>query len=218
MGKGNTNMVHMSATQVAPINSFAATQADWELRYGEGDVQDKFPRDYIQAQSIGKQVGNVPIVILTPVFAVGSPDGAAWQYRTATVVTLTYELKPWSSNGQWAKPNPFWKNYDRLAGFGYGQSNVNVFNYWQADYPAKISGGESASLLVSKPGGAMLVLCDYGEGGDFTVELDAKKLGLNGNLKATRVESGAVVPVQGNRLIINLKKHDFEVIRIEAAH
>src|SRR5690606_3884341 len=105
--------------------------------YGEGDFQDKFPRDYIQAQSIGTQVGNVPIVILTPVFVVGTPDEAAWQYRTAAGVTLTHELKPWSSNGQWAKPDPFWENYDRLAEFGYGQPNVNVFNYWQADYPAK---------------------------------------------------------------------------------
>jgi hypothetical protein len=216
MGKVNRNMVHMSATEIAPINSFAATQADWELKYGEGDFQDKFPRDYIQAQSIGRQVGLVPIAILTPIFIVGTPEEASWQYRTASGVMITHELKPWSSNGQWIKPDPFWANYDRLLEFGYGQPNVNVFNYWDKTYPAKIS-GESSSLLISKPGSAMLVICDYGEGGDFAVELDAKALQLNGNLQATRVESGAAIPMQGNRFTINLKKHDFEVIRIEVA-
>ena len=216
MGLTNRNMVHMSATQVAPINSFSATQADWELKYGEGDFQDKFPRDYIQAQSTGRQTGVVPIVILTPIFIVGTPQEASWQYRTATGVMLTHELKPWSSNGQWTKPDPFWENYDRLLEFGYGQPGVQVHNYWDKAYPAKIS-GESSSLLVSKPGGAMLVLCDYGNGGDFNIELDTKALGLSGNLKVTRLENAQPVAVNGNRFTINLKKHDFEVIRIETA-
>jgi hypothetical protein len=214
MGKINRNMVHMSATEIAPINGFAATQADWELKYGEGDFQDKFPRDYIQAQSIGRQVGLVPIAILTPIFIVGTPAEASWQYRTASGVMLTHEIKPWSSRGAWTKPDPFWETYDRLLEFGYGQPNVQVHNYWEKSYPAKIS-GESSSLLVSKPGSAMLVLCDYGEGGDFTVELDAKALGLGGKWKATRLESGADIAVQNNAFTLNLKKHDFEVIRIE---
>jgi len=216
MGLVNRNMVHMSATQVAPINSFSATQADWELKYGEGDFQDKFPRDYIQAQSIGRQSGVVPIVILTPIFIVGTPEEASWQYRTATGVMLTHELKPWSSNGQWTKPDPFWENYDRLLEFGYGQPNVRVYNYWEKSYPVKIS-GETSSLLVNKPGSAMLVLCDYGNGGNFNIELDVKALGLNGNLKVTRLESGQSVAVNNNSFSINLKKHDFEVIHIETA-
>jgi hypothetical protein len=214
MGKVNRNMVHMSATEIAPINGFAATQSDWELRYGEGDFQDKFPRDYIQAQSIGRQVGAVPIAILTPIFIVGTPEEAAWQYRTASGVMLTHEIKPWSPRGAWAKPDPFWETYDRLLEFGYGQPNVKVHNYWEKSYPAKIS-GQSSSLLISKPASALLVICDYGEGGDFTIELDTKALALGANWTAARLENGSEIAVKNNAFTINLKKHDFEVIRIE---
>ena len=114
----------------------------------------------------------------------------------------------------WAKPDPFWANYDRLLEFGYGQPGVKVYNYWESTFPATIS-GESSSLLISKPGSAMLVLCDYGNGGDFTIKLDTKVLSLAGTLKITNVETGQVLPVTGNTFTINLKKHDFGVIQIE---
>lgn len=214
MGKRNTNMVHMSGREIIPINDFAATQSDWELKYGEGDFQDKFPRDLIQAQTIGRQAGLVPIAILNGKFIVGNKDEAAWQYRTAAGVMLTHELKPWSSNGQWAKPDPFWENYDRLVEFGYGQPGTKVYNYWESTFPAKIN-GETSSLLVSKPGSAMLVLCDYGDGGDYTINLDTKVLSLNGTLKATNVETGEAIPVNGNTLKVNLKKHDFVMVQID---
>ncbi len=214
MGKRNTNMVHMSGTEIVPINDFSATQADWELKYGAGDFQDKFPRDYIQAQTIGRQAGLVPIVLLNQKFIVGTKQEAAQQYRTAAGVMLSHELKPWSSRGQWVKPDCFWENYDRLVNFGYGQEGTKVYNYWQSDYPARIS-GQSASLLVSKPGAAMLVLCDYGDGGAFTVQLDAKALALGSSLKAVNVENDQAVEINGDTLTVPLKKHDFMVIRIE---
>jgi len=215
MGKQNTNEVHMSGTNIVPVNDFAATQADWELKWGEGDFQDKFPRDFIQAQSIGRQAGLVPIVILTPSFIVGNKEEKAWQYRTAAGVSLTHEVKPWSSNGSYEKPDSFWENYDKLVEFGYGQSSTKVYNYWESTFPATIS-GETSSLIVSKPGSIMLVVCDYGDGGEHVINLDTKVLSLNGQLKAVNVETGSAIPVTGNTLKINLKKHDFMVLRIDA--
>jgi len=101
-----------------------------------------------------------------------------------------------------------------LVNFGYGQPGVKVYNYWESTFPAKIN-GQTSSLIVSKPGSAMLVLCDYGDGGDYTVNLDTKVLSLNGALKATNVETGEAIPVTGNTLKVNLKKHDFVMIRID---
>ncbi len=214
MGKRNRNMVHMTGEQNVAINDFAATQLDWEMRYGEGDFQDKFPRDYIQTQSIGRQAGLAPFVLLNDYGIVGSKEQKAWQYRTAAGVMLSHELKPYTWPGAWGTPDAFWTNYDRLAEFGYGQPDVKVYNYWQDGYPAQIS-GQSASLLVSKPGSAALVLCDYGDGGTFQVQLDPKTLSLNGPLQAVNMENNEPVQISGNTLTVPLKKHDFVLIRID---
>ncbi|MBV9471070.1 MAG: hypothetical protein JOZ57_17675, partial [Abitibacteriaceae bacterium] len=41
-------MPHMTSTSILPMLSFATVQYDWEWKYSEGDVQDRFTRDYIQ--------------------------------------------------------------------------------------------------------------------------------------------------------------------------
>ena len=210
-GKINGNMVHMTNTAIAPILSFARTQASWEDRMGDTDFQDRFSRDYIQAESIGRQFGNVPIVLSL----ISGPDEAKkiWADRTQAGVMLTHELKTWGYN--WGKANPFWDNTDRLRTFGYGTPAVKVWNYWQKDYPAAITGDESSSILLSKPGGVMMVVCDYGDGGNFKVNLNAKTLGLKGKMTVKDAESGEAMTVSPTgELAFALKKHDFKVIEV----
>jgi hypothetical protein len=126
---------------------------------------------------------------------------------------LTHELKPWGR--KYGKPDPFWDNTDRLRTFGYGSPQVKVWNYWQSDYPAKIS-GETSSLLLSKPGSVLLVVCDYGESGDFKVQIDTKVLGSKGKLSAKDAESGEALSVSpAGEISFNLKKHDFKVLLVE---
>ena len=211
-GKINGNMVHMTNTAIAPILSFARTQYAWEDHSGYADFQDRFSRDYIQAESIGRQFGNVPFVLN---LIRGTDDQAKldWAYRTCAGVMLTHEVKP--TGRKYGKPDAFWDNYDRLLQFGYSSSNVKVWNYWQSDYPAQIS-GETSSLIVSKPKSTYMVICDYGDGGVFTVKLNAKALGLSGALTAEDAESGEPITISANgELSFNLKKHDFKVLLIE---
>lgn len=209
LGKPNHNMVHMTNAAIAPIIGRARTQLSWEYSYGDIDFQDRFKRDYIQAISIGRQFGNVPFVLT--LIAGTDKDKVAWAQRTAAGVMLTHELKPSPAEVPVAD---YWQNYDRLVEFGYGQPSVKVWNYWQSDFPAKIS-GESSSLLLSKPGSTLLVVCDWGEGGNFKADLDAKALDLTGKLTATDAESGAALPVSDSgSLTFPLKKHDFKVVHI----
>ena len=211
-GKINGNMVHMTNTAIAPILGFARTQADWEDRSGDTDFQDRFSREFIQAESIGRQFGNVPIVLSL----INGPDEAKkiWADRTQAGVMLTHEIKPWGYN--YGKANPFWDNTDRLRTFGYGSPNVKVWNYWQKDYPVKIKGGETSSIALSKAGSVLLVVCDYSDGGDYNVQLDANVLGLKGKLKATDLESKEAVKMgDANQVLFALPKHQFKVILIE---
>jgi len=60
--KHRANMVHMTNTALSPILAFAYSQLSWEDRASDKDFQDRFPRDYIRAESIGRQHGTVPFV------------------------------------------------------------------------------------------------------------------------------------------------------------
>lgn len=212
LGKPDRNMVHMTNTAIAPILSFAGTQLSWEDHSGDSDFQDRFSRDYIQTVNLGRQFGNVPIVLTLNQIHAKTAEQIAWINRTAAGVMLTHELKPLLRQAQ---NDPFFDNYDRLVQFGYGQLDVKVYNYWQSNYPAQISGNTS-SLLVSKANHAMIVICDWGGGGKIQVKLDTKVLLLNGALKVTDAESGQLLSVKDNSISLELKKHDFKVIQVDA--
>lgn len=211
-GKPQANMAHMTNTAIAPILAFADTNLAWEDRAGDSDFQDRFRRDAIQAESLGRQFGNVPFVLTL----IEGPDKAKtdWAARTAAGVMLTHELKPVPAAKGVAD---FWTNYDRLVAFGYGQPNVKVSNYWQADYPLQVSGGETSSLLISKPGQALIIVCDWGVGGDLQLKLDAAALGLRGPLTVKDHETGeALLLNAAGNIQVAIKKHDFKIISVQA--
>jgi hypothetical protein len=207
MGKPNAIMAHTTNRQVAPMQAFAATQLSWENNAGDKPFQERFSRAYIQAESIGKQTGVVP-------FALGLVQGSdpaklAFARRSGSGVLLTHEIK---TIDNWSD---YWPNYDRLLAFGYGTAQAKVWNYWQENYPAQISGGETSSLLLSKPGSALIVVCDYGKGGDFKLQLDAAKLGLHGKISATDMETNARLQISENsEVLFSIPQYDFKMILI----
>jgi len=209
--KRGFNMAHMTNTGIAPILSFCGTQLAWEDRAGDADFQDRYSRDYLRAESIGRQFGTVPYA-LTLLNGSHTDPKNKWVLRTNAGVTLTHEIKPSSA---YLYPD-YWSNYVRLLEFGYGKPGVHVWNYWQEDYPAQITGSETSSLIVSKSGSAILVVCDYGNGGEVTVKLDPS-LGL-GKFTAEDIESSQPLVVGADGAIsFPLKKHDFRVILVEAS-
>ena len=52
---------HMTSFSPLPMLSFCTVQYDWEWRYSEGDVHDRFPRDYVQLVTTGEQAGVWPV-------------------------------------------------------------------------------------------------------------------------------------------------------------
>ena len=55
-------MVHMTSAQILPLNSFYTVQYDWEWRFSEGDVHDRFAREYLFLATSGEHAGAWPIV------------------------------------------------------------------------------------------------------------------------------------------------------------
>jgi hypothetical protein len=210
MGRPVRNIVHMTNTAITPVLSFAQMNYTWEDKSGDLDFQDRFSRDYIRAESLGLQQGNVPFCL----WLVNGPDKAkvAWAERTGVGVMLTHEIK--TSDG----PEFYWELLRKLLDFGYGKPDVAVSNYWQKDHPLRVEGSDCSSLLLSKPGAAVAVVCDWGDGGDVTLRFPLERLGLAGALQAKDVETEAALEATADGTVrFPLKRHDFKVVMIEAA-
>jgi len=199
---------HMTNTAIVPILAFAGTHLTWEDRAGDTDFQDRFSRDYIRAESIGRQCGNVPFALML----INGPDTdkLAWAKRTMAGVCLTHEIRPIGPLDDYEK------SIKLLYDYGYGQPEVKVCNYWQEQLPVTVSRPDTSFLIVSKPGSALVAVCDYANGGDVVLSPDLAALGIVGKLAATDSESGQPVEVTADgKVKFSLKKHDFRLLRLE---
>jgi hypothetical protein len=211
---GRANQVHITNTAIAPILSFAGTHLTWEDRAGETDYQERFTREYIRAESIGRQHGNVPFALRLAgqLFTPTDDEAKAkrkWLDRTFAGVLLVHEMR---HNGRTEVLDEALK---ALYDYGYGTDSVRVVNYWEEDLPIMLSRADASHLIVARPGSAMVVVCDFGNGGDVLLTLNLKQLAISGKVTATDVETGETLAVTNERAVrLSLKKHDFKLVRI----
>lgn len=210
-----SNQTHMTNTALAPVLSFAGTQLSWEDKGSAMDYQYRWSREYTRAETIGRQHGNVPFVLhlLRDMPSPDTPEGKEkrlWVDRTFTAAGLVHELR---SNGS---IEIFDNALQQLYDYGYGSDIAKVYNYWEENLPVTLSRADASHLVVTKPGSAMVVVSDYGDGGDVLLALDRKLLGMQGDLTAVDMESKQPVEVTADgKVKINLKKHDFKLVLIK---
>ncbi len=209
IGRTPNNMVHMTNTAIAPICSFAQQNLDWEDNLGTNPFQQRYTKEYIRAVSLGRQFGNLPGA-LGLVVNKGDKTAIEWCLRTGAGVMLTHELL-WTKGGT---AKDYWNVKLKMLKFGYGSDDVRVWNYWEKGYPVRIS-GDTSSILLSKKDDAILIVCDYGDGGAFTAKPDLGKIGFSGKLSAIDLETGKPVKMQGDTLSFELKKYDFIAIQVK---
>ena len=208
MGRPVQNIVHMTNAAIVPVLSFAQMNYAWEDKAGAADFQDRFTREYTRAESIGLQQGNVPIAL----WLVNGGDKAKmdWVERTGTGVMLVHEMKTTGGG------DTFWGTYGKMVEFGYGKPEVRVSQYWKKGHPAKVEGSDAVTLVLSKPGSALVLVCDYGEGGNLSLVLDRKALALPARFGARNLETGEALEVTGEgKVRFPLKKHDFALVLAE---
>jgi hypothetical protein len=213
---------HMTNSAVMPILSFAQFALDWEWHYGRSDFQDRWSRDHIRAACTGRQAGCAPVVI-----GIGAKGGSAeeieWLHRTFDGVVLTHELIPvWYTVNRYIPPDVrrqrvtsrslYYAIRERLLDLGIGTDECRTYNYWQSDFPVTITGIEASSIVHCGKDEAMLIVTDYGDGGEARVMLDLDDLGLPADVQAVDFETETAVPVDGGVLVLPLKKHDFRCI------
>ena len=209
--ESGNNWVHMTNTAMAPLCSFAGVHYDWEDSADLQTFQDRYGRDYILACTIGRQFGNR--VAIMGYISKTTPEKLAWIERTGVGVMLCHELL-WSRVKQWNAAHGL------LTDWGYRTPEVRVWNYWDEDeaYPLECSGEDCVSIAMSKPAAreAMIVVCDWAEGGTVSVRPDCAALCIPSGFSAVNVETGADVPVEGGVVKVALKKHDYAIIKLKA--
>jgi hypothetical protein len=63
----------------------------------------------------------------------------------------------------------------------------------------------------------LIVICDYGDGGNVTLQLPRLQPGLAGRLVARDDETGAPVTVAPDGSVqFKIRRHDYRIIEIEA--
>jgi hypothetical protein len=201
---------HMTNASLIPVNAFANVNLDWEWKYGWDDFQDRFTPELTVAETIGRQTGCFPSLLAGGVLDRKDPR-YAWMTRTRLGVMLVHELRAWDSG-----PEADTAFYRKLYEFGYGEPDCRVFNYWDAGHPVKVAGVDARTLALARGKRALVIVTDYGKGGDAKLTLDRAALRLPASATAKDFETGE--PITSNapgEFSFRMKKHDFKAVLLE---
>lgn len=200
-------MAHMTSTSILPMLGFATVQYDWEWMYSQGDVQDRFSRDYILLISNGELAGTWPVLLGDH----GAQEQDPWIQRTYAAVSIVHELDPAPVNSKaW---EPLLKPIQALL----DDPKLQVYRYWdERPQPVSANNPDLPAIVYSVPGKeAVAAVTSYAhQDTDTVLTIDPNALGFAGAYKVINAETGEAMPVQADRVSFRLKKHDIREIRI----
>ena len=206
----NKNWVHMTNTALAPVLSFAGTNYDWEdVAGGDTALQERYSRESIQAQSLGRQFGNQ--VAIMGYFSTRDKEKLKWLRRTGLGLALTHELQ-WRLVQEWCEMDA------ALTKWGYRDPATKVWNYWDEDvaFPVAVTGGVAASLAMRRQDGeALIIVSDFEKGGDYAIRPDCAALGVSTDFEAVDFETGHPMPIEDGCVKFHLSRFDFAIIRLK---
>ena len=81
----------------------------------------------------------------------------------------------------------------------------------------RVMGDGTSSIIVAKPGRAIIVVCDWGHGGSLRLKLDRRVLDLPGRLSVIDLATQRPVKVTaGGDIVFHLKRDDYRMLLITA--
>ena len=200
------NTIHMTNTALAPVCAFAGVNDDWEDNGMGNYYQERYSREYIQAVSIGRQFGS-RCAVLGFIEDV-SPEEAQEREECGLGVVLTHELT-------WLR-RPIWdKIHAQLCEWGYGEPTTKVWNYWyQDEFPAKITGVDSSSLVMRRADGESIVIVSSWENRAKLAKVKPRADLVKRSFTATDFRTGDKLSVVGGEIQVPLKAYRWRAIRI----
>jgi hypothetical protein len=204
-------MPHMTSTNILPMHSFATVQYDWEWHYSEGDVQYRFPREYILLVTDGQLAGTWPVLLGDQ----GKLAEDAWTCRTFAGVAMVHELDgqyaSWSKTGQ--MQIALFKPIDDIL----TEPGVEVYRYWDDRPQPVVADNKDLPTIVYAVKGkqAVFAVVSYVDGdASTTLTIDPVALGFTRGYKVIDLESGEQQTVTGGKMALAIKKHDLREFKI----
>ena len=179
---------------------------DWEDTAADSTLQERYSRESVQAQSLGRQFGNQ--VAVMGYFSTKDKEKLKLLHRTGTGAVIVHEIQ-WQRVPEWCKAKK------RLVEWGCCLPTTKVWNYWDEDepFPVSVAGGESAALAMRRADGEVLVVVsDWKDGGDYVVRPDVSALGRKRVTAAFDLETGRDLSVVDGAVKVRLPKFDYVMI------
>ena len=206
--RGTTPLVwvHMTNTNLLPILSFSQALLDWEWKYGSSDFQERFTPDYIRAVSIGRQSGNIP-VMLDGIQGIDRQSPAyARVTRTGLALILPHEMDTY---GGWMDGAVVGKAVGIIDAFR-SRPGTECYACWES---GPVLDAPQGLLVAAYRRGPELLLVVGNTGDPATHTLRLK--GAGQVAQAVDAESGAALPVKGQEVALEIAKHDFRLVKVE---
>jgi hypothetical protein len=210
-GMAPITMAHMTSASMLPLLSFCTVQYDWEWKYSEGDVQYRFPREYILLVSNGDLCGTWPVLL---------PDHGPlaqdpWTQRTFAAVCIVHEMT--EDVGFWGVYKEVWEPLMRPIFEILDMPGVEAYRYWdERPQPVVADRRDLPTIVYSVKGErAVFAVASYAESDvDATLTIDREALGLLAPCRILDVETGEPVELEQGKLPIRIKKHDIREFMI----
>jgi hypothetical protein len=187
-------MIHMTNTHIIPYMVWNDENLDLEWKFGPEPQQSKFHHEFLRAESLGRQSGNVPYVI-DKVMDARTAEENHIAHRTKFGAMMVHEIRWWG----WGEDVE--ADLIRIVkDFGYGLDDCQVFNYWDDGFPVKASDAEAKSLLLKRNGELLLVVCTWNPNpAEVKFAFDAAALGMK-PATAEDAERASCLPVWTKRV------------------
>ncbi len=200
-------MAHMTSTNILPLHSFATVQYDWEWRYSTGDVQYRFPREYLLLVSNGALAGTWPVLLGDH----GKQARDEWTQRTFAGVSLVHELIGGGGGAVWKSlRDPLLPLLQHPA--------LKVYTYWGGEpQPVTTKNADLPVIVYCIPGvKTAAVLCSYSEKEEqVKLEINPSVLKLNKSYTVENMETGRRYEMRDNAVSLQVKKHEVIGFRME---
>ncbi len=193
-------VLHMTNTQILPYMVWNDSNLDLEWRDTALPRQTAFEPDFLRAESLGLQTGNIP-------------QALAFNEARADVSffgsMMVHEIRSWFTNER-ARDM-----LQKMLEFGYGRG-AKVVNYWVDDPPVRVDDPQCKWLLMENDGKLMILLCTWNEN-EQTVRFNLSDLFITDtcNTVIDAVTGEALSDYKNNSFSFQLEGYGTRLLSIE---
>jgi hypothetical protein len=185
---------------------------DLEWKFGPEPQQSKFPHDFLRAETLGRQSGNVPWA-LDRIMDTRTAEEKRIAHRTRLGVMLVHEIRWWGM-GEDAEAAML----KAIKDFGYALDDCRVFNYWDEGFPVRAGDAEAKTLLLKRGNELMLLICTWNpKPAEVRFDLDLKALGVSPAVACNAEEPSEKISwdAAGGELKLAIEGYGVRIVRLK---